>query len=258
MYEYAKWLAQPYPLFFLAMGIVLIRLRSVCRERRGLWRTAVAAYLLLWTCSTSAFAHLVCLVVEREYPARIVTPRDGDVIVVLTGEVSRTDAYRPYDEPGASSLYRCHQAARVYRAGRCPVLIAGGKTDPTVPGRSNSAIMRDCLIELGVRAEDVRIEEESRNTAESAQKCRAILEELSAKRIILVTEAYHMRRSLYVFQALGLPIEAAPCASRLSEFRWSPRKFLPSTHALDVVHVGLRELVGLAWYRLRGAGEAAD
>lgn len=258
MYEYVKWLAQPYPIFFVVMGIVLIRLRGVCQDRRALWRTAVAAYLLLWICSTSAFAHLVFLAVERDYPPRVVTPREGDVIVVLTGDVSRADAYRPHDEPGTSSLYRCHQAARVYRAGRCPILITGGKTDPSVPGRSNSSIMRDCLIELGVPGDDVRIEEKSRNTAESAQECRALLDEMSAKRVILVTEAYHMRRSVYAFQSLGLPIEAAPCASQLSEFRWSPRKFLPSTHALDLVHVGLRELTGLAWYRLKGIGDATN
>jgi uncharacterized SAM-binding protein YcdF (DUF218 family) len=253
VYDFAKWFAQPYPVFFLVMGIVLVRLRGVCLERRGLWRTAVVCYVLLWICSTSAFAHLVFLAVEGDFPARVVTPQEGDVIVVLTGDVVRVDARRTYDEPGHSSLYRCHHAARVYHAANAPVIIAGGKVDPSVPGRTNSDIMRDCLVELGVPADEIQIEEESRNTAESARKCKAMLEALSAKRVILVTEAYHMRRSLYAFQSLGLPLEAAPCASRLGEFKPSLRKFLPSTHALDSVHVGLQELLGLVWYRLKGA-----
>ncbi len=258
MYDLLSWFLQPYPLLLCVLGVAIVRLRRVCQEHRRLWRITLAAYVLLCVCSTAAVSHLVFLAVEHGYPQRVVEPRDGDVMVVLTGNVLRADSRRPYDEPGESSLYRCHHAARVYRAGRCPIIITGDAHDPALGGRTNSAIMRDCLLELGIPAEDVRIEEASRTTAESARACRAQLQELSAKRVILVTEAYHMRRTMLAFQSVGLPLEPAPCATRAAEFRWTVRNFLPSSSALSSLHVGTHELVGLAWYRLKGAGKPQD
>lgn len=251
MYDLLSWFVQPYPLLLMALGVAILRLRRPCQEHRNRWHIALGVYLTLCASSTPIVSHVAMRFVERGYPQRVVTPIDGDVIVVLTGNFLRADAHRPYDEPGDSSLFRCHHVARIYRLGRCPIIVSGGTPDPSIPGPSNASIMRDCLVELGIRPEDVQIEERSKNTAESSRECAALLRDLGAKRAILVTEAFHMRRTLLSFSEVGVPLEPAPCAMRSGEFRWTVRSFLPSATALSSLQLSSHEIVGMMWYRLR-------
>ncbi|MDZ4783687.1 MAG: YdcF family protein [Planctomycetia bacterium] len=255
MYDLLSWFVQPYPLLLMALGVAILRLRRPCQEHRNRWRIALGAYVALCISSTPAVSHVAMRFVESGYPQRVVTPTNGDVIIVLTGNFLRADARRPYDEPGDSSLFRCYHVARIYRLRRCPIIVTGGTPDPSVPGPSNAAIMRDCLLEVGIRAEDVQIEERSRNTAESGRECTLMLKELAAKRVILVTEAFHMRRTMLSFANIGVPLEPASCAMRSGEFRWTVRNFLPSASALSSLQLSSHEIVGLIWYRLRGSGQ---
>jgi len=252
-YSFLSSICQPYPLLLLALGLWMLRLRAVCQNHRGLWRTGVICYVGLCIVSTGAFAHLLFSMLEHGFAPRDHVPQPSDVIVVLTGGLLRADSVREQDELGASSLYRCHHAARLYQLQPGTVIVAGGKVDPRIPGRACSEVMRDCLIELGVRPADVVIEDRSRSTAESAVECRAILEEQPQRRVVLVTEAYHMRRAKAAFDATGLSVEPAPCTHRATEFPWRFGSFLPRSEALASVELACHELLGLAWYKIKGA-----
>src|SRR5262249_59939576 len=60
-------------------------------------------------------------------------PADADAIVVLGGYAAPANAVRPEPELNAATLGRCHHAARLYREGRCKVVVSGGGRGPGGP-----------------------------------------------------------------------------------------------------------------------------
>lgn len=103
-----------------------------------------------------------------------------------------------------------------------------------------------------MRPSDVRVEDRSRTTHESAVACRGLLESRVGGRVLLVTDATHMRRSEACFRAEGIEVVPAACRHLATEFRCSPRKSLPSTSALKDLETAAHEWIGLAWYWLHG------
>ena len=56
-------------------------------------------------------------------------------------------------------------------------------------------MMKDLLVELGVPPEQIIVEDRSTSTYENAVECRQLLVERQMTRIVLVTDALHMRRA---------------------------------------------------------------
>jgi uncharacterized SAM-binding protein YcdF (DUF218 family) len=86
-------------------------------------------------------------------------------------------------------------AAALYRAGKARwVLLSGGNP----PGDENVApeaeAMAEVLRALGVPASAMRLEGRSRNTLENAVLSLALVRQVGARRVLLVTSALHMPR----------------------------------------------------------------
>jgi uncharacterized SAM-binding protein YcdF (DUF218 family) len=81
-----------------------------------------------------------------------------------------------------------------------------------------------------------------------------MLRENGVERIVLVTHAAHMPRSLEVFRATGLQVEPAPNGfSGAVGGSWATA-WWPSADALGQVWLISHELLGALWYRLSAAG----
>jgi uncharacterized SAM-binding protein YcdF (DUF218 family) len=119
------------------------------------------------------------------------------------------------------------------------------------PGWSDADVMRDVVLRYGVPESQLIIENRSRSTAENARYTAEILRQKAIRKIVLVTDAVHMRRAQKTFEKCGLTVIPAPCGFRpVYEFGWGDA--LPSWEAIvwneDVLH----EIVGLVWYWARG------
>jgi uncharacterized SAM-binding protein YcdF (DUF218 family) len=153
-------------------------------------------------------------------------------------------------------MYRS-EAARVLEAARVYAIVSpdwivssgGGYPDPRLV--SSSSAMRDALVQLGVPASRIRLESASRNTRDEAVLVAPMLASLQVERVILVTSAIHMPRSLGAFRAAGVNAEPA-AAPDPGAYASLPDRWLPTERglrfSLEVVH----ELVGLPYYWLRG------
>ena len=117
-----------------------------------------------------------------------------------------------------AAQYRVPVAVDAYRAGRASkILMCGGKLREFPDGKYTEAEhMRRAALKLGVTEESIILENSSQNTVENI---RFALRELQrtfgmdqVRRVLLVTTAYHMRRSLaiarYLFPA---HIAVIPC-----------------------------------------------
>jgi uncharacterized SAM-binding protein YcdF (DUF218 family) len=154
-------------------------------------------------------------------------------------------------------------AVQLYRLGFAPkILVTGGNIDWLSSGPSPAEDMQALLLFLGVPAEDIWLEGESRNTYENAPYSRQILDAKGIDQIILVTSAQHMPRSVGLFEKQGLEVLPAPADFSLTEAEWlkitrpAPVDFifnlLPGVSNLNATTSALKEFLGMFIYRLRG------
>jgi uncharacterized SAM-binding protein YcdF (DUF218 family) len=73
------------------------------------------------------------------------------------------------------------------------------------------------------------------------------------RKILLVTEAYHMPRARGAFAKAGFEVRVAPCLYRTREFQgtWSDW-LLPQLKSVRMFEDALHEFIGLVIYRLQG------
>lgn len=117
-----------------------------------------------------------------------------------------------------AAKYRVPVGVNAYAAGRSgKLLLCGGKLRDYPEGKySEAEHMQKKAIALGVKEEDITLENRSQNTVENIQLALIELERTfglrNIRRVLLVTTAYHMRRSLAIARHLfPAHITVLPC-----------------------------------------------
>ena len=123
-----------------------------------------------------------------------------------------------------------------------PVVTSGGRQGDRVMAE----IMRDALVEEGVPREKIWLEGDSDSTQENAAFSAKLLLPRGIRRIVLVTEAYHMLRAERDFRREGFEVDPSPCAYRSAEFdrRWVG--WIPNARAITINENTLHEWLALA------------
>jgi uncharacterized SAM-binding protein YcdF (DUF218 family) len=185
----------------------------------------------------------------------------ADAIVVLGGSIYPATPPRPWvevSEAGDRVLY----GVRLYQAGKAPLIIfSGGRITWNEGGPSEAADMAEIALAMGVPETAILQEGTSLNTYQNAVNVNQILAQRQLKRVLLVTSAIHMPRSLAIFQKQG--IEAIPATTdyRVSETTFAEMRdtregrilaLMPDAEHLYFLTRALKEYVGLVIYRLRG------
>jgi len=149
------------------------------------------------------------------------------------------------------SAERLTEAVRLYNAGLIEkILISGGAADINYPDRNEGEELNNLALSLGIPAEDLLSEQQSRNTYENALFVRERFGE-SISPALLITSAYHMPRAQRCFEKQGLIVTPFSVDFRTpDDFKWS--YLLPSVSAFSNWHILAKELVGLSVYKLKG------
>lgn len=237
---------------------ILLGLVALVMARRGRARLAAASGLLalaiLVTASLPVATNALVASLERDFPpADPAKAPTAGAIVVLGGTLAAGIPPRHGPELVDASDRILH-AARLYRAGKAPLVIpSGGRLPWSAAARTEAAEMADLLVEWGVPRAAIVEEENARTTSENAIEMAKVLRSRGLRRFLLVTSSIHMRRALASFRAEGLEPIPSPCDAlvatpgKKSVFAW-----VPSPGALEKTHLALRELLGLAYYRVTG------
>ncbi len=144
---------------------------------------------------------------------------------------------------------RVTYAAQLYQAGRAPLVIVTGGSFDDLP--SEATLLADVLMLMGVPGSAMLLEERSRDTWDNAEMIAALLREQEVGRVLLVTSAFHMRRSAAVFEAAGVDFVVAPSDHRQlqeSEVFWLT---LPTVESLLTSTLAIHEHAGYWVYRVR-------
>lgn len=178
----------------------------------------------------------------------------ADVIIVLGGGLGLPLPPRNMPNFGGGAD-RFIYAAKLYKAGVAPkILISGGNVFAQDASMKTEAYYtKQILVEFGINADDILIETQSRNTFENAFYSKAFMEDNDFKNAILVTSAFHMRRSAAIFQTAGINIVAAPTDFSIVDSH-SPKliHWLPKAGSLSGTTAALREHIGYWIYYFRG------
>jgi uncharacterized SAM-binding protein YcdF (DUF218 family) len=232
-----------------ALAIIWWRQHSVRRQLA--W--VIVPYALFLLASMPAVAHLASVMFERPFPPITSRPDDAQCIVVLSGGALPRDDNRPHALLSSDTIYRCLHAAELYRSGNpVPVMVSGGILDPKKDMPALAYLMKDFLVQLNVQPADIIVEARATTTYENAVECRKLLDERRLDRIVLVTEVKHMYRASRCFTAQGLAVTPAPCQLQDRKLEWSLSMLLPNAQSAIRMQEAFHELLGLAWYKLKG------
>ncbi|MEW6716668.1 MAG: YdcF family protein [Chloroflexota bacterium] len=252
------------PLLVYPIGLtsILIILALVLHKRHRWQRTLlIFALTILWLGGNRWVAFSLVRSLEWRYLPPTEIPA-AEAIVVLGGGTEASLAPRSTVEVNGAGD-RVLYAAWLYHQGKAPhLLLTGGRLEwnqlETTPAEEMAALLQM----LNVPEEALWLEPDSRNTYENAVYCQDVLEKEGIHKIILVTSAMHMPRSVGLFEKQGLEVIPAPTDFTVTEQSWQsltefnlPKNLLnllPSVSNLELTTQTLKEYLGMLIYRLRG------
>ncbi|QHW32095.1 YdcF family protein [Paenibacillus rhizovicinus] len=239
--------------FLLPPGIFIVLLAGA-----GVWLwikrsrpPAIGAFafaLLLYLCSINVISDGVMRSLENGYapPSGLA----GDVIVVLGGGATvDTPDIDGEGNLSGSAGNRLLAAARLYQRTGLPILFSGGKVFADTGNEAE--IAKRELIGLRVPADRILVENRSLNTSQNAEYTGELLALHHLTKPILVTSAFHMKRSVMDFREAGMSVVPYPVdykASRRASYALN--KWSPSSTAMDNISVCLKELLGIMVVKL--------
>ena len=229
------------PLLLALLGLALVARR---RLRTGLV-LATLAVVGLWFLSCHAvgvwLAQALLPPVEPIRPEQLARVQ---AIVVLGGGIDPQAPEYGVAQPSPYTLGRLRYGATLARRSGKPLAFGGGvgwsSSGTDIPPEAQAADRT--LQEFGVRLRwsDSR----SRDTAGNARELRKLLAAEGVVRIALVTDAWHMPRSVLEFGRAGFEVVPAPTGFPVAKNR-PLIEWLPSGEGLGLSRQVLREALGL-------------
>lgn len=198
---------------------------------------------------------------EEKLKAETLKTEEGmaDCIVVLSGGILSRIPPRPTIEV-ADAGDRVLYAAHLFRQGLAPrIICTGNVATGGVAARPAADDMADFLQELGVPRDAIITETKAEDTHQHAQNLHPVFQKLGFKRVLLVTSAMHMPRSVGTFRRFCPGIEFIPAPTDFSVTESIPSPWYHAVTALIPTPSHLvgfsqvsHEYLGMAYYRLKG------
>jgi len=240
-------------------GLIVLALIGLIGWKARWGRVLVALSLLfLWLLSAEPVRDALLSPLENHYPAfasDTVSTQTlnsaNNVIVLLGGGINeKAPEYGGRDVLSRYALVRTVYAAHLARQTGLDVYTTGGVV-LSETSEPEGLLMQRMLIRLGLPESVIHMETAAHNTWENAANLRRILNGKGISRIVLVTTAWHMPRSVWSFEQNGFEVITAPCDYVVKREPYDIRSWLPSWHVMADSADGLHEYMGWLWYRLR-------
>lgn len=204
----------------------------------------------LWLVSISPVSNLLMKGLESGFAI----PREpgGDVIILLGGGINACAAdMSGIGAPSEEMSTRTITAVRLQRRLGLPIIVSAGTTAGL--GVPEAIIVGRFLTDIGVPDNKIILEVKSRNTFENAKYSLEICKNKGFKKPILVTSAYHLKRSVYSFEKVGLDVIPFPAGFKgwpCVHFEWKDLLCLPSAESFMTTYDAFNEYLGLLFYRM--------
>lgn len=236
------------PLLLALVGLLL-----AMKRKRGGFSLALFALTLLWLLSCHGAAVWLSRSVLPQFAPLAVSQLRTDkvqAIVVLGGGVLPQAPEYGQAQPRAETAARLRYGLWLARQTSLPVAFTGGLGWAAHASQTESeadVAQRVAQQDYGVTLR--WLEGDSRDTADNARLLAPLLKQGGVQRIVLVTHAWHMPRSVAAFERTGLAVTPAPMGFVLADEN-QLLEWLPSAQGLLASRQVLREWLGITVARV--------
>ena len=242
------------PVIFLPLGFAILLIFFGLLFKR--WSSILIAFTMLIINSLPLVGNLMIRASEG-WSERInanSVPQANAIVVLSGGRIVA---------PGASGVSEWADADRFYggvelfHAGKAPILVFTGGWIPWEPkAKPEGEILIKYAEALGVPLINMRSTAAVVNTIGEAQAVGELLTKITKNnhpggqvKILLVTSAFHMLRAKKLFELEGMQVIPFPVDFKVSASHdLNILDFLPSTSALGMTEMALREFYGRLFY----------
>jgi uncharacterized SAM-binding protein YcdF (DUF218 family) len=259
------FLSKLIPLFVYPVGLVCIFLvAALILRKRPRWQTTliVLSLVVLFVGGNRFISMALCRSLEWQYLPSGEIPK-ADVIVVLGGGTEAAEQPRPMVELNSAGD-RVLYGAELFLQGKAPNILLSGGNITWMDGKASTPAyeMSQIMHMMGVPDSALWLQDQSQNTYEDAAFSAKILREKGITRIILVTSAQHMPRSVALFKKQGFEVIPAPVDFRVTQESWNNLfeanladqlvGLFPTVSNISGTSSAMKEYIGFWVYRLRG------
>lgn len=235
-------------IFLLLAGLIA---GTVGRRRLAVTGSVLAFVILALSAWTSLGAMMLNPLEER-FP-RPPLPQKVDGIVVLGGGFEGAiNLARGGYELSSSGDRMVETAILARRFPQAKVVVSGGNGSLFLDGEGDADTAPRLLGPLGVSADRLVLEDQSRNTYENAVFSRKLVEPKPGETWLLVTSAFHMPRAKALFDKAGFPTVPWPVDYRTSGKEGIGLFRDNAADSLENTTMAIREWIGLFAYWLSG------
>lgn len=253
------------PLFIYPTGLITLCILCTLvfwKKRRLSLAFLIAGFVVLLVAGNKYVAQRFTRSLEWKYTP-LAEGTTADAMVVLGGGTEPDVPPRSMVEVNSAGD-RVLYGIKLYKEGAAPViLLSGGDVDFWDESSSSPAEDMAALMEMtGVPSQAMVILNQSRNTAEDAMYSCEYIRQHGYKTVLLVTSAFHMPRSVALFESEGCAVIPAPTDISITEKGWEKLlhptveeffiNLLPSYTYLSSVTKTLKEYLGMWYYTLSG------
>ena len=147
---------------------------------------------------------------------RIITPADASALENIDCVIVLGCAVKPGGVPSSMLDDRLSVGCSLYIDGAAPKILMSGDHGREEYDEVNT--MKDYAIDLGIPSEDIFMDHAGFSTYDSMYRARDIFE---CRRVLIVTQEYHLSRALYIAESLGLEAWGVPADLRGYVGQWT-------------------------------------
>lgn len=234
--------------FILILIYIGIRALSYHKVKYGLLLIFIGIGSYLVSCDF--FINPMLLKLEGKYnPVSDYELQDGEIYILLGGGINISTLGG--NIPTENANVRITKTVQYYNKYPKKIYISGGM--PLQDKESESSVYKREMVALGVPADDIIIEEQSRTTGENALYIKQMMKEENISKAILITSAFHMSRSVDIFTkgAEELVFYPAPCNFLASQEGQKIFAYIPKYDNFLKFKILLWEYIGIIYYKIR-------
>ena len=234
------------PFFLSPLGVSLILLILFFIYRK---KTFVFLSLLILLVSSNPYAsNYLTKQLEHPYkPISINLIKENDAVVVLDGMIHQVgdDNYSTYEFSDPDRFFAGIELIKQKKSDK--LIFAAGQLPWTENWKPEGYILKDKAITLGVLSQ-ILVTNNVKNTYEESIAVTKIIPSNSS--IVLVTSAFHMQRSKYLFEKQGFNVTPFPVDFRAQNRNFTVLELLPTVEALKKTSIFIRENLGRLYYKI--------
>ena len=207
---------------------------------------------LLFLCGFLPIGHNILVYQENQYPVMSELPAKVDGVIILGGAIDLSKSLdRGQGQLNEHAPRMTEMIALMRTYPKAKIVFTGGNGGVDKSSSSEAAEVDKLFKHMGINTSRIIYEGESRNTFENMEFSKAKLNPKDGEVWLLVTSAFHMKRSEGIFKTNGWDVIPYP-AGYLTRGHY---KLIPNLDVLENMYklqIAVKEMIGIMAYTLTG------